>query len=205
MASSRRCISYGNPEPTPGESEVNILIIGLECCGKENLINSFVSNTGHYTCETRTFSNVYRCRVFSEGRHFRISIQNPSYINIMKPTCCKALQNCYHSADVVLYCYGVDTPESLTILQKLLIPKVWKFTKNIPSVLVGNRVDLRNDPETIRRLAQRQMQPLTMDDGRRTRQSFNMNGFIECMDVNPRSVCDVFRMALMCFVRYRNI
>ncbi|GFY77712.1 ras-like GTP-binding protein Rho1 [Trichonephila inaurata madagascariensis] len=205
MAPPRRCISCGNPEPTPVEPEVNILIIGLECCGKDNLINSFVRSAGHYTCETRTFTNVYRCRYFFEERHFRISIQNPSYINIMKPTCYKTLQNCYRSADVVLYCYGVDTPDSLTILQKLLIPKVWKFTKNIPSVLVGNRIDLRNDPETIRRLAQRQMQPLTIDDGRRTRQSFNMNALIECMDVNPSSVCDVFRMALICFLRYQNI
>ncbi|GFR11094.1 hypothetical protein TNCT_23411 [Trichonephila clavata] len=202
MASSRRCISCGNPETAPNETEVNILMVGLECCGKDNLINSFISNAEQYTCETRTFTNVYRCRFLFQGKYFRISIQNPSHINIMKPICHKGLQNCYISADVVIYCYGIDTPESLTILQKLLIPKVWKFTKNMPSVLVGNRVDLRNDPATIRRLAQRQMKPLTIDDGRQTRESFNINGFIECMDVNPSSVFNVFRMALTCFLRY---
>ncbi|GFT88193.1 ras-like GTP-binding protein Rho1 [Nephila pilipes] len=184
------------------EPEVNILMVGLDCCGKDNLINSFVRNAECFSIESNPFACEYRCLFLFGEKKFRICIRNPTYINVMRPVYCKSVEDCYRRTNVVMYCYGIDTPESLMMLQKLLIPKVRILTRTLPSLLVGNRVDLRNDPDTIRRLAQRKMQPVTIDDGRRSREMFGINAFIECLDMNSKSVSNVFRTAMNCFLGY---
>lgn len=75
----------------------------------------------------------------------------------------------YPDTDVILMCFSVDSPDSLENIPEKWTPEVSRtkvsivFTKltnnslqvkhfcpNVPIILVGNKKDLRNDPNTIR-------------------------------------------------------
>ncbi|EDW02173.1 GH21848 [Drosophila grimshawi] len=55
----------------------------------------------------------------------------------------------YPDTDVIVMCFSIDQPYSLDNIQDKWIPEVKHFCPNVPIILVGNKSDLRNDPQTI--------------------------------------------------------
>jgi len=49
----------------------------------------------------------------------------------------------YGGADVVIICYSIDTPKSLINVIDKWVPEVRYFCKEVPVILVGNKMDLR--------------------------------------------------------------
>lgn len=47
-------------------------------------------------------------------------------------------------------CFSVDSPDSLENIPEKWTPEVKHFCPNVPIILVGNKKDLRNDPNTMR-------------------------------------------------------
>lgn len=56
----------------------------------------------------------------------------------------------YPDTDVILMCFSVDSPDSLENIPEKWTPEVKHFCPNVPIILVGNKKDLRNDPNTMR-------------------------------------------------------
>merc|ERR1712241_1456325 len=56
----------------------------------------------------------------------------------------------------ILMCFSIDSPDSLENIPEKWTPEVKHFCPNVPIILVGNKKDLRNDPNTIKVLGQEQ-------------------------------------------------
>uniref|UniRef100_A0A914S5B8 Uncharacterized protein n=1 Tax=Parascaris equorum TaxID=6256 RepID=A0A914S5B8_PAREQ len=56
----------------------------------------------------------------------------------------------YPDTDVILMCFSIDSPDSLENIPEKWTPEVRHFCPNVPIILVGNKKDLRNDPQTVR-------------------------------------------------------
>lgn len=56
----------------------------------------------------------------------------------------------YPDTDVIVMCFSIDLPDSLENIQDKWIPEVTHFCPNVPIILVGNKRDLRHDPDTIK-------------------------------------------------------
>lgn len=56
----------------------------------------------------------------------------------------------YPDTDVIVMCFSIDLPDSLENIQDKWIPEVKHFCPNVPIILVGNKRDLRYDPDTIK-------------------------------------------------------
>lgn len=56
----------------------------------------------------------------------------------------------YPDTDVILMCFSVDSPDSLENIPEKWTPEVKHFCPNVPIILVGNKKDLRNDPNTMK-------------------------------------------------------
>uniref|UniRef100_D3TMJ7 Ras-related small GTPase rho type n=1 Tax=Glossina morsitans morsitans TaxID=37546 RepID=D3TMJ7_GLOMM len=72
----------------------------------------------------------------------------------------------YPDTDVILMCFSVDSPDSLENIPEKWTPEVKHFCPNVPIILVGNKKDLRNDPNTIRDLAKMKQEPVKPQEGR---------------------------------------
>ncbi|KAH7708116.1 transforming protein RhoA [Aphelenchoides avenae] len=55
----------------------------------------------------------------------------------------------YPDVDVVMICFSIGSPDSLGNIPEKWAPEARHFCPNVPIILVGNKKDLRNDPQTI--------------------------------------------------------
>ena len=51
--------------------------------------------------------------------------------------------------DVVIICFAIDNHAGLANVKESWYPEIKKHCPGVPIVLVGTKIDLRNDPETI--------------------------------------------------------
>ena len=54
----------------------------------------------------------------------------------------------YPDTDVILICFSIDSPDSLENIPEKWTPEVKHFCPDVHIILVGNKKDLRNDPNT---------------------------------------------------------
>ncbi|KAJ3196708.1 GTP-binding protein Rho1 [Irineochytrium annulatum] len=69
----------------------------------------------------------------------------------------------YKDSHVVLICFSIASPDSLENVEMKWIPEVSHHCPNLPIILVGCKMDLRNDPTTINTLLARGQGPVTAD------------------------------------------
>lgn len=75
-------------------------------------------------------------------------------------------------------------------------PEVHHFMEGVPIVLVGTKVDLRNDPQTVSILATQGQHPVTPQEGDAMARQVGARRFLECSAKEGRGVQEVFAAAL---------
>merc|ERR1712080_456550 len=79
----------------------------------------------------------------------------------------------YPDTDVILMCFSIDSPDSLENIPEKWTPEVKHFCPNVPIILVGNKKDLRNDPNTIKELGKMKQEPVKPEEGRAMAEKIN--------------------------------
>ncbi len=59
---------------------------------------------------------------------------------------------------------------------------------NIPTILVGTKLDLREDPETIAKLRDRRMQPITYAQGNQMARDIHATKYLECSALTQKGL-----------------
>jgi len=62
------------------------------------------------------------------------------------------------------------------------------FCPNVPIILVGNKKDLRNDPQTIRDLARNKQEPVKTEQGKQIAENIGAFAYLEC-SAKTKEVC----------------
>lgn len=101
----------------------------------------------------------------------------------------------YPNTDVILMCFSVDSPDSLENVQTKWTPEVRHFCPKVPIILVGNKIDLRNDPETIRELSKYKQKPVRTEDGKAMAEMIHASAYVECSAKTEEGICEVFETA----------
>nr|CAX74757.1 RAS-like GTP-binding protein [Schistosoma japonicum] len=101
----------------------------------------------------------------------------------------------YPDTDVILMCYSIDSPDSLSNIIEKWIPEVRHFCPNVPIVLVGNKSDLRYDDKIINELARLNQHPVTSEEARAVANHIGAYKEIECSAKNKENVRQVFELA----------
>lgn len=74
---------------------------------------------------------------------------------------------------------------------------------SVPIVLVANKLDLRNDPETIKTLYLDHKHPVTSQEGREMAQKVGACAFLECSAKTNEGVTEVFQAATRAALAYQ--
>ncbi|KAF6767964.1 hypothetical protein AHF37_09187 [Paragonimus kellicotti] len=72
----------------------------------------------------------------------------------------------YPDTHVILMCYSIDSPDSLSNIKEKWAPELKHFCPNVPIVLVGNKSDTRSDKKVVAELTKYGQRPTTLEDAR---------------------------------------
>lgn len=75
-------------------------------------------------------------------------------------------------------------------------PEISHHAPNIPIILVGTKLDLREDPNTIQSLREKRMEAVTYDEALRTSQDIRAHKYLECSALTQRNLKAVFDEAI---------
>merc|ERR1712156_1282517 len=71
-------------------------------------------------------------------------------------------------------------PDTLENIPEKWTPEIRHFCPTAPIVLVGNKKDLRDNPNTIQNLKQYQQEPVKIEDGKLMAKQINAVAYLEC-------------------------
>ena len=86
----------------------------------------------------------------------------------------------YANANVFLLCFSVVNPVSFENVAVKWFPEVMHFCPDVPQILVGTKIDLRSDPDTVAKLKGEGSGPITMEQGLEMSRKLKAVKFVEC-------------------------
>jgi len=100
----------------------------------------------------------------------------------------------YPGADVVLLCFSTISQASFDAIREKWAPEVHHYIPNIPHILVGTKIDLREekhpDPNSGR------FEPITADQGRKMAEEIQAVKYMEVSSKTGRGVNEVYHEAV---------
>ena len=102
----------------------------------------------------------------------------------------------YPGTNIFLVCFAVDEPSSLKSVKEYWFPEIKHYCPNTPFILLGTRVDLRGDQATLDKLAKKQEEVVSKEEGKRMAKSLKAAKYLECSALTREGVKNVFDEAI---------
>uniref|UniRef100_A0A3Q2QPX1 Rho family GTPase 2 n=1 Tax=Fundulus heteroclitus TaxID=8078 RepID=A0A3Q2QPX1_FUNHE len=126
---------------------------------------------------------------------FLIDRWSSSYYDNVRPLA-------YPDSDAVLICFDISRPETLDSVIKKWQGETQEFCPNAKVVLVGCKLDMRTDVNTLRELSKQRLIPVTHEQGSAIARQMGAVAYVECTSkVSENSVRDVFHITTLASVR----
>lgn len=101
----------------------------------------------------------------------------------------------YQRANVVLICFSIESPITLKNVKEKWWPEVNHFLPDVPFILVGNKLDLRSNNQTIKALKEWNLQPVSLQEGEKMAKQIGAHRYMECSAKNLFGVRNIFEEA----------
>ncbi|KAJ3032131.1 UNVERIFIED_CONTAM: Rho GTPase protein rac1 [Siphonaria sp. JEL0065] len=102
----------------------------------------------------------------------------------------------YPQTDVFLVCFSLVNPSSFENVKAKWYPEISHHAPNTPMILVGTKLDLREDRETLERLRDRRMAPITFQQGNQCCKEIGAVKYLECSALTQKGLKNVFDDAI---------
>ncbi|EGS22829.1 GTPase rac-like protein [Thermochaetoides thermophila DSM 1495] len=102
----------------------------------------------------------------------------------------------YPQTDVFLICFSLISPPSFDNVLAKWYPEISHHAPGTPIILVGTKLDKRDDAEEIRKLAEKKMAPITYKQGCERAAQINAYKYVECSALTQLGLKAVFDSAI---------
>ncbi|VTJ72287.1 Hypothetical predicted protein [Marmota monax] len=102
----------------------------------------------------------------------------------------------YPQTDVFLICFSLVSPASYENVRAKWFPEVRHHCPSTPIILVGTKLDLRDDKDTIERLKEKKLAPITYPQGLALAKEIDSVKYLECSALTQRGLKTVFDEAI---------
>eukprot|EP00056_Hartaetosiga_gracilis_P000701 m.40031 g.40031 ORF g.40031 m.40031 type:complete len:195 (-) comp10313_c0_seq1:609-1193(-) len=167
-----------------------LVIVGDGACGKTCLLVVFVDNQFPEVHVPTVFDN-HISDLVVDGKQIELALWDTAGqedYDRLRPLA-------YPDSHVIVICYSVDNPDSLENVLEKWHPEVVHFCPKVPIVLVGNKCDLRDDKDTITRLARLSQKPVSHGEGGNVAEKIGAFSFLECSAKTGENVRNLFETA----------
>jgi len=102
----------------------------------------------------------------------------------------------YPQTDVFLICFSLISPASFENVRAKWFPEVSHHCPNTPIILVGTKLDLRDDAETNEKLREKKLAPITYPQALSMAKEIRAAKYLECSALTQRGLKTVFDEAI---------
>jgi len=102
----------------------------------------------------------------------------------------------YPQTDVFLVTFSLVNPASFQNVRTKWVSEITHHCPGVPFILVGTKLDLRDDPETLQRLTERKQAPITYQQGVQLAKEIGAAKYVECSSLTQKGLKNTFDEAI---------
>ena len=177
-----------------------LVITGDDTCGKTSLYTVFAKNKDFEDIKyVPDVFEGYVADIEVDGKQIEMALWD----TVGREEYDRVRPLSYPDTDVILMCFSINSPDSLKNIPKKWTPEVKQFCPNVPIILVGNKKDLRNDPNTIKELGKMKQEPVKLEEGSAMAEQIHAFAYHECSARSKEEVSEVFNTAARASLQFR--
>lgn len=166
---------------------IKCVVVGDGAVGKTCMLMSFSNNTFPQEYVPTVFDN-YNTAIMVDDTPYNLGLWDTAgqeeYDRL------RAL--CYPQTDVFLMCFSVISPSSFENIKIRWYPELQHHCPGTPCLLVGTKLDLREDPTVVEGLKSQGLSPITKTQGEALCKQLNAAGYVECSALTQKGLKQVF-------------
>jgi small GTP-binding protein len=167
------------------------VVVGDGAVGKTCLIMAYSTHSFPSEYVPNVFDNL-STNVMYDSRPIKLSISDTAGqddYDRFRPLA-------YPSTDVFLLCFSTSCPSSFQNIRQKWHPEVRHHNPTTPLLLVGTKIDLRNNSNVLSSLRERNLAPTTFSQGEKMAKEIGAVKYIECSSLLGQGTHCVFEEAM---------
>eukprot|EP01103_Thecamoeba_quadrilineata_P017839 TRINITY_DN64_c0_g1_i1.p1 TRINITY_DN64_c0_g1~~TRINITY_DN64_c0_g1_i1.p1 ORF type:complete len:204 (-),score=25.87 TRINITY_DN64_c0_g1_i1:155-766(-) len=177
---------------------IKLVVVGDGAVGKTCLLIAYTSNSFPTEYVPTVFDN-YTARVMVEGKTISLGLWDTAGqedYDRLRPLS-------YPSTDVFLLCFSLVNATSFANIKIKWLREVRHHCPNSKIILVGTKLDAREDPEFLAKLQTQGIKPVDTQDGENLSKEIGAIKYMECSALNQKGLKNVFDEAIKAILRPR--
>ena len=171
---------------------IKSVVVGDGGVGKTCLLISYTTNTFPNDYIPTVFDN-YSASVLIDGEPIKLGLWDTagqSEYDRLRPLS-------YPQTEIFLCCFSVVSPDSFQDVKQKWIPEILHHSpKDILILLIGTKIDLRDDLHVVDELAYKNFKPITYDQGCKLAKEIGAVRYMECSAATQVGVKEIFDFAI---------
>eukprot|EP00357_Protocruzia_adherens_P037817 CAMPEP_0115024188 /NCGR_PEP_ID=MMETSP0216-20121206/33019_1 /TAXON_ID=223996 /ORGANISM="Protocruzia adherens, Strain Boccale" /LENGTH=204 /DNA_ID=CAMNT_0002398059 /DNA_START=42 /DNA_END=656 /DNA_ORIENTATION=- len=172
-------------------NNIKAVVVGDGGVGKTCMLISYTKDAFPTEYVPTVFDN-YTAKIMVDGKPINLGLWDTAGQNQYDSL--RALS--YPSSNIFLCCFAVCDPESLKNALEKWIPELNYNAPHVPILLVGTKMDEREDKEKLEALRGQGKSPITKSDGEKVAKEHDCYKYVECSALTQDGLKGVFDEAI---------